>query len=614
MSLSILSYARAIVQGSCSLCSAALIAHSSRSSPVPSPPSYKPPSVPNSPASIPAPSSSPIIFQQGSPSLIFARTAQGASPLHELQHHQSNSSSTTHPSTVQEPIIASLATDPNCNLRNLTPQLASHIAVEATDSSPIQHHNRNDQNQLTPAEPQPQEMSKSNQMRASRLPSTRLGRLLHYGGLAAGLGVGAASEAIRRATSPSDGGERPSVFMSDANVRRLVEKLSRMRGAALKLGQFMSIQDSRLLPPQIEEVMMKLQNSANYMPQKQTEQVLAQTLGADWRTHFESFDMVPFAAASIGQVHHAVLSPSSPFAPSYPPSMPLAVKIQFPGVRDSISSDLSSIKWILMASALLPKGLFLDNTLKVLGRELDEECDYGREAVSGAKMRSLIADNKLDSEYRCPQVVMELSGPMVLTTEFLPGEPLGRAVHYDKIVRDRIGTKILKLCLAELFTFRFMQTDPNWSNFLYDKETGQICLIDFGATRSYSSDFMLKYSALLHAAIEDDVAKAVKMSQELGYLTGEENQVMLRAHVESLLALATPFKPSSPTPFPFATLGPPISKRIRELVPDMLNNRLVPPPDETYSLNRKLSGAFLLCERLGSCVQTQTLFAQMKKS
>ncbi|KAK4700294.1 hypothetical protein P7C70_g5958, partial [Phenoliferia sp. Uapishka_3] len=273
-------------------------------------------------------------------------------------------------------------------------------------------------------------------------------------GLATGLGLGAATEAIRRATSasPEDEGSH-SVFMSEANIRRLVDKLSRMRGAALKLGQFMSIQggwvtafgiclmlselpDSRLLPAQVDDIMLQLQNSANYMPQWQTERVLETTLGREWRAHFDDFDMVPFAAASIGQVHAAVISPTSPFASQYPHGLRLAVKVQFPGVRESISSDLSSLKWLLVASAVLPKGLYLENTLKVMKRELDDECDYAREADCGMRMRELVATSSLAASFACPRVVKELCGNMVLTTEMMVGEPLGLAIDYDQVTRD----------------------------------------------------------------------------------------------------------------------------------------------------------------------------------
>ncbi|GAA5943087.1 protein kinase COQ8 [Sporobolomyces koalae] len=451
-----------------------------------------------------------------------------------------------------------------------------------------------------------------NSLRSSKVPSSRLGRLMHYGGLAAGLGFGMASEALRRSTSRSSPtGEQPGLLMSEANIERLVSKLSKMRGAALKLGQFLSIQDTKLLSPQLEAVLHRVQNSANYMPEWQTERVLVQDLGPDWRSHFEKFDVRPFAAASIGQVHRATFSPESPLADKYGKSLELAVKIQFPGVRESISSDLSNLKWLLLATAVLPRGLYLDNTLKVLERELIEECNYEREAHFGTRMGALIQSSQLARDFAVPQVVQELSGPMVLTTEMMAGKPLKAALDVSQEKRDWIGTRILDLCLHELFEFRIMQTDPNWSNFLYNERTQKIELIDFGASQEYSHEFIDLYGNLLASAVREDRHESIRYSQELGYLTGEENEEMIDAHLTSLFALATPFRPTAPCPFPFGTLGPQITSTVRSQIPIMLRHRLTPPPEETYSLNRKLSGAFLLCERLGSRVVASNMYRSM---
>lgn len=168
------------------------------------------------------------------------------------------------------------------------------------------------------------------------------------------------------------------------------------------------------------------------------QRVLRDTLGDDWRSHFSEFDLRPFAAASIGQVHRAKLSPSSPLARTTNLT-DLAVKVQFPGVRESIASDLGTLRWLLVASAALPRGLYLDNTLRVMGRELEDECDYEREAACGRRMRELVEtsrDRGLRDAFAVPRVVEELSGKMVLTTELMHGRPLKDVLTLGQDKRD----------------------------------------------------------------------------------------------------------------------------------------------------------------------------------
>ena len=368
-------------------------------------------------------------------------------------------------------------------------------------------------------------------LRAARVPSSRLGRILHYGSLGAGLAWGSAGEYWRRATGSGDA-KSSSPFLSEANVNRLVDKLSTMRGAALKLGQFLSIQDSHMLPPQIEEVMLRVQNSAHYMPTWQLERVMSAELGSEWRSLFASFDERPFAAASIGQVHNAVLADPFPAQPEMA-GQRVAVKVQFPGVAQSIASDLSNIKWLLMASSLLPKGLFMENSVRVLQKELEEECDYTREAEMGRRFYEHVQVSEAAPDalkLEVPRVVPSLCTPRVLTTEFMRGRPLTRVMQLDQATRDRIGHTIMDLSLRELFEWRLMQTDPNWTNFLYSERRESIQLIDFGATRPYTPEFMDAWISLLRAAVAGDREACEAWSLAIGYLNGQESEVRRDTH------------------------------------------------------------------------------------
>ncbi|KAJ7191652.1 ABC1-domain-containing protein [Mycena pura] len=442
-------------------------------------------------------------------------------------------------------------------------------------------------------------------LQSSTVPSSRIGRLFHYGGLAASLGYGAASEIIRRSTKSGSEGPQQSLMMTEANITRLVSKLSQMRGAALKLGQFLSIQDTHVLPAELDKVFRRVQDSAHYMPDWQMERVLCDALGPEWASSFASFERVPFAAASIGQVHAATLVATA--SPTGAPAR-VAVKIQFPNIANSIASDLGYIRMLLTAGRLLPKGLFLERTMQVMKEELADECDYMREARFLRKFGTYLGG---DARFKVPWV-WDQSTARVLVMEHVEGTSVGEwdVGQLEQRDRDEIAARVIELCLKELFEFRAMQTDPNWSNFLWNARTRRVGLVDFGATREYSAEFMDEWLRLLLAAAAVDRVACLERSMKLGYLTGAENEAMVHAHVESMTLLATPFKAGTPQPFAFGqgSRWAEITAEIRAQIPVMLQHRLTPPPRETYSLNRKLSGAFLLASRLGATVDTRAIW------
>eukprot|EP01130_Rhizamoeba_saxonica_P015936 TRINITY_DN7265_c0_g1_i1.p2 TRINITY_DN7265_c0_g1~~TRINITY_DN7265_c0_g1_i1.p2 ORF type:complete len:471 (-),score=104.58 TRINITY_DN7265_c0_g1_i1:1821-3233(-) len=342
------------------------------------------------------------------------------------------------------------------------------------------------------------------------VPSSRSSRIWHFGGLVAGLGAGAVSEAMKRTIGSTS---NSSLFLTKGNATRLANSLSRMRGAALKVGQMLSIQDEALLPAEFADILERVRQNADSMPLKQVNKVLRQELGDDWNKLFKEFDEKPIAAASIGQVHKAINHENRE----------VAVKIQYPGVAESIDSDLNNLASFLKMAGILPPGMYLDKTISVAKTELKNECNYIKEASYHNRMRNLLLD---DDAFFIPEVISEMSATRVLTTEYIYGIPVNEIENFDQDTRNWVSACILRLTLKELFQFRFMQTDPNWGNFFWNPETRKINLIDFGACREFDIDFVETYLDVVASAARGEKQKVIDYSIKLGFLTGQESDIM----------------------------------------------------------------------------------------
>ncbi|XP_047498789.1 atypical kinase COQ8A, mitochondrial-like [Penaeus chinensis] len=431
---------------------------------------------------------------------------------------------------------------------------------------------------------------------ARKVPHSRIGRLMSFGGLAAGLGAGTLAELTRRSLGMNEGKGSGSLldaspFLTEANAKRIVDTLCRVRGAALKLGQMLSIQDNALINPQLQKIFERVRQSADFMPAWQLENALVDQFGPDWRSLVTTFDERPFAAASIGQVHLATL----------PDGRSVAMKIQYPGVAEGIDSDINNLIGTLKIANILPEGLYVDSVIEVAKKELNWECDYIREAECTTRFRELV---KPYPEYYVPEVISQLCTKQVFSSELIDGVPVDKCIEMDQETRNYICEKILRLCLLELFKFGFMQTDPNWSNFFYNAETEQLALLDFGACRSYEKSFVDKYIQIIHGAATCNREKIYEYSKQLGFLTGHEAKVMIDAHIDAVMILGEAFQDDKL--FHFGAQD--TTYRIQHLVPVMLSHRMCAPPEESYSLHRKMSGVFLLCARLNGQVNCRPLF------
>ncbi|MFW5660785.1 MAG: ABC1 kinase family protein [Oceanicaulis sp.] len=400
----------------------------------------------------------------------------------------------------------------------------------------------------------------------------------------AGLGAGIAGGALARVLGDMAKGERPDLAraaFSPANARRFAGELSRLRGAALKLGQLVSMDAGALVPAEFAGAADALRAGADPMPPAQLRRVLDRRWGAGWRSRFDRFDPHPFAAASIGQVHRAVTIDGRA----------LAIKIQYPGVKASIDSDLAGVATLARLSGALPGGFDLDPYLEEARAALHDESDYEREAQSVSRFAAALGP---DPDFVVPGVDERFSGPETLALDLLPGAGIETAAEQDGAERERVFLALADLTLRELFDFRLMQTDPNYANFLYAGPDAPIGLIDFGAVRDLPSDLSDAYRALLRSGLAADRAGLETALDTLGFLPEDAAP----RHREAALALAEHgFSAVRAGAFDFSDTG--FLEDLRDAGFTLQRDGFTPAPrPQTLFVNRKIAGLYLLGAKL----------------
>ncbi len=417
--------------------------------------------------------------------------------------------------------------------------------------------------------------------------------MLRFGLMAGGFAAGGLAQRARRLAG-SAGDVAGNALLSTENARRLARHLSRMRGAAMKLGQLLSLESDDVLPREFADVLATLRASADIMPVTQVRRVLGREYGRGWETRFRHFDFEPLAAASIGQVHAAVAADGRE----------LALKIQYPGVARSIGSDVDNVASLLRLARLLPVEFDLSAILAEAKRQLHEEADYLREAEHLRRYRALVRDER---DLRVPEVHADLTTKRVLAMERLHGLPieeLGRR-GVPQTRRDAVGHRLHGLLFRELFEFRFMQTDPNFANYLCEPDGERILLLDFGSARAFDPEFTARYARICRAVIAGDRDAVRDAAIEIGYLPAGERADRARGVVDLILLVCEPLRRQGIYDFARSRLV----LRAREAGIDLAFRRgfLRPPPPETVFLHRKLVGTFLLCARIRARVDVQSL-------
>jgi predicted unusual protein kinase regulating ubiquinone biosynthesis (AarF/ABC1/UbiB family) len=430
----------------------------------------------------------------------------------------------------------------------------------------------------------------------SRVPTTRIGRLVRLGLTAGELAAGGIAEGMRRVTGVSPE-EAVSVFLTTANAQKLARRLANMRGAAMKMGQVLSMEGADILPPEFTSALAILRDSANTMPRTQIRRVLGREYGKGWESRFESFDYEPVASASIGQVHRA----------SATDGRELALKIQYPGVAKSISSDVENMAVFLRMARVLPIEMDIRGIVAEAKRQLRQEADYIVEADYLGAYRDLVSD---DDRFVVPRVHKDLTTRRILAMDYISGEPLESLgeTGVPQTLRDDAGDLLERLLFRELFEFRTMQTDPNFANYFYQPEEGRIVLLDFGSTITFSREFTDRYRSISRALIEEDHDATRHYAEKIGYLRPEDSERHAERVLNVIRLVCEPIRYPGVYDFDRSKLV----SRARDAGLEMLwrsQGEFRAPPPETVFLHRKLVGSFLLCAKIKARVNVQDLIS-----
>lgn len=431
---------------------------------------------------------------------------------------------------------------------------------------------------------------------AAAVPDGRLGRFLRLGGMTSGLVGDMAVSGLRHLAQ----GKRPSLqdmVMTPGAARRVTRDLRVMRGAAMKLGQMLSMDPGFVLPPEMTTIMAALRDEARHMPPAQLRDVLNAEWGPDWRRRFTRFDVRPFAAASIGQVHRAQTADGRD----------LAIKVQYPGVKVSIDSDIDNIATILRMSGMLPRGMDIAPLLSEARHQLHEEADYTAEAAHLAAFHAVLAD---DPAFSLPALHSDLSTPRVLAMTYLQSDPLQGLHDATQELRDQVATRLITLVLRELFDFEMMQTDPNLANYRYDPATGRIVLLDFGAVMRINPALSDRFRRLLGAALDHDKTAIETLMREIGYFdatTSPRHRALIMDMFDTAMA---PLRQEAP--FDFGTSD--IVTRLRDMGVELGRDRDMAhvPPADTLFLHRKIAGIYLVAAMLKARVPLGSLVAPFR--
>jgi predicted unusual protein kinase regulating ubiquinone biosynthesis (AarF/ABC1/UbiB family) len=354
------------------------------------------------------------------------------------------------------------------------------------------------------------------------LQTSRVVRTAQLLSLPVGTAVLAVEGAARRAAGQDP--TQVSARLRQRNAARTARVLGGLKGGALKAGQLLSTVEA-VMPQDPEstwrETLTALQDSNAALPFADVEPVLRGELGPQWRQLFSSFDEQAVAAASIGQVHRAV----------WTDGRAVAVKVQYPGVREALVSDVRTLSAVSRAAALVARGLALPPLVRELRDRLTEELDYEHEGRTQQRFADAFAT---DAEIAVPAVVRATS--RVLVMEWLEGRPLSAVARSgSQQERNRLAGLYQRFLVSGPERAGLLHTDPHPGNFLLLTD-GRLGVLDFGSSLEMPGGMPATFGRLIGALLGDDPDEVLRRLRQEGFV-----RPGVQVEVDKLVDYMAPF-------------------------------------------------------------------------
>ena len=319
-------------------------------------------------------------------------------------------------------------------------------------------------------------------------------RFMKLASMTASIATKTVSNSIKNLTADEEqkNAARSQLFQ-DIGIQ-IADTLGEMKGAVMKVGQIAS-QYKDIFPPEVAKAISKLQRQAPAMPFAEIKAQVEKELGKPLGKIFKHFDETPFAAASIGQVHKAIL----------PNGEQVVVKVQYPGVDEACESDLKQVRLALRLMGVLKIDRKLqDRLFQEIQESLDNELNYQIEAQNLEVARTFHA--ALDDKIIIPQVFKDYSSRHILTLSLEQGENIETASTWSQRTRNTLGRRLLRAMGQEIFYLKRFHCDPHPGNFAF-RQDGSVVIYDYGGVKTLSNDVVHHFRQLIHAARAQDIAE-----------------------------------------------------------------------------------------------------------